>query len=248
MKGFATALGAIGLVLLSFLKFCGRIGDDVVSLARHTPTSSLTHVDDLAHSKALLQSSRYADDAISAYPGFVRRGEGLSEALNFVDLEGRSYEEYSAAERDTFWSERQSLANATYVMQKIQYRMFLHFKEKGDVAKLNQDFAGWDEAEEWYQEINALNNTEYPVTRPEAFVAALLKEAQLGADDTSRAHVSSIFQAYFKLRESILQQPNGDVQMAEFDNVFLTPVPFVTLETSFERAKEGLEPLVEESL
>lgn len=241
MKGFATALGAIGLVLLSFLKFCGRIGDDVVSLARHAPTSSLTHVDDLAHTKALMQSTRYADDAISTYPGFVRRGEGLSEALNFVDQEGRSYEEYSAAERDTFWSERQSLANATYVMQSINCRMFLHFKEKEDTAKLNQDFAGWDEAEEWYHEINALNSTKYPLTKPEVIVAVLLKETKLGTDEVSRAQVNVIFQEYFELRESILQQPNGDVQMAEFDNVFLTPVPFVTLETSFERAKEGLE-------
>jgi len=241
MKGIATALGAIGLVLLSFLKFCGRIGDDVVSLARHAPTSSLTHVDDLAHSKALIQGSRYADDAISAYPGFVRRGDGLNEVLNFVDLEGRSYEEYTLAERDTFWSDRQSQASTVHVMQKIRYRMFLHFREKGDTARLKTDFPEWNEAYEWYQEIDALNTSNFPVTRPESFVAVLIKEGHLEGKENLRSSVNAIFEEYFQIRASTLQQPEGEARMLEFDNVFLSPVPFVTLENSFERAKEGLE-------
>lgn len=235
MRGALATIGSIGVICLAGLRLCARVGDDVVSLARAgRSASSLSHVDDLASSRALW-ATQSLDDGLRGYS--IRRG--ADNLLDVVDAAGNTYEAYSPEEKERFWTDSAAYASRNDFIEMQEYLLYKKLTEKSVVSLDHPTLKTWAKAELLFAEVSEPWKGKLSLTNEIQMVMALHKELKrdeslVEQGDTSYVH--RVFTNYLALRHKALLEPGGEEKMRKFDNIFLVTNPFVSLEQSYERA------------
>lgn len=264
MKGFLQAFAAIGLVLIGVVRFCARVGDDVIDVARRVdvPSGGARYLDDMGATGGTMSRTLYpqlanAEDLLKRYPGARYKTPRTEDALEFLDYAGEVYDQFSDDEEEAFWEHAPTISGFGRSQNWLNLQVYKHYKAHKDFEELNTNYRHYALADSLLPHLLTLNTHETDIPNEDLMLSALANEIRLRRElaiktetyplnenaswtSINQNDLYSLFGEYFLLRYELLKLKRGTEIVKQFDRTFFGIIPFVPLKESYKRSKNTL--------
>lgn len=264
MKAILQAFAAIGLVLIGVARFCARVGDEVVDVARRVdvPSGGAHHLDDMASANRAFGSAAElyphldnADELLKRYPGAKYKTPKTEDALEFLDYAGEVYEQFSPEEEEAFWEYAPTLSGFVRSQNWLNLQVYKHYRASKDSEELRTNFRHYLLADQLLSRLLELNTHKSDLPGEDLMLSALANEIQIRKEVVARAtqlaeeivwssincdNLYTLFREYFLMRYELQNLKRGDEILKQFDQTFFRIIPFLPLHESYARAKSTL--------